>query len=81
VIFSDWLPGYGLLLIINHGKNFMSLYGRNRNLYKKVGEIVHQGDIIASVGQSGGYDTPSLYFAIRQNAKPVDPSRWCSKLN
>ena len=81
VIFSDWLPGYGLLLIINHGKGLMSLYGRNHTLNKKVGDIVHQGEVIASVGQSGGYDTPSLYFAIRENAKPVDPLKWCSRLN
>ncbi len=59
----------------------MSLYGRNHALNKKVGDIVHQGDVIASVGQSGGYDMPSLYFAIRENGTPVDPHKWCSKLN
>jgi len=78
VVFAQWLQGYGLLLIINHGHGYMSLYGRNNSLYKQVGDIVQPGDVIATVGQSGGYDHPSLYFAIRLNGKPVDPKLWCS---
>jgi len=78
VVFAQWLQGYGLLLIINHGHGYISLYGRNNGLYKQAGDIVHPGDVIATVGQSGGYNYPSLYFAIRHNGKPVDPKLWCS---
>jgi len=79
VIFARWLSGYGLLLIINHGNGYMTLYGRNSNLYKKVNDIVHRGDLIATVGETGGYTKPALYFAIRHNGKPINPTRWCSK--
>lgn len=78
VVFSKWLEGYGLLIIINHGNGYMTLYGRNHSLYKHEGDKVAAGDIIATVGQSGGYDKPALYFAIRYNAKPLDPNQWCS---
>jgi septal ring factor EnvC (AmiA/AmiB activator) len=78
VVFADWMPGYGLLVIVNHGYGFMTLYGRNQNLYKRVGDTVHKGELIATVGKSGGYQTPALYFAIRYNAKPLNPSIWCS---
>ncbi len=77
VVFANWLPGYGLLLIINHGKGFMSLYGRNHSISKPVGSFVHKNDVVASVGKSGGYETSSLYFAIRHNAKPLNPAKWC----
>lgn len=77
VIFAQWLQGYGLLLIIDHGHGYMSLYGRNNSLYKKVGAFVNTGDLIATVGNSGGYDEAGLYFAIRYNGKPVNPSAWC----
>ncbi|OGO94645.1 MAG: peptidase M23 [Coxiella sp. RIFCSPHIGHO2_12_FULL_44_14] len=79
VVFAKWLPGYGLLLIISHGNGYMTLYGRNHNLYKKSGDVVQSGDLIASVGNSGGYDQAALYFAIRYNAKPLNPVDWCSK--
>ncbi len=78
VVFSDWLSGYGLLLIINHGHGYMSLYARNNSVYKHVGDIVQKGEVIASVGKTGGYKTPALYFAIRYNGKPVDPKLWCT---
>jgi septal ring factor EnvC (AmiA/AmiB activator) len=77
IVFADWLSGYGLLVIINHGHGYMSLYARNNSLYKHVGDIVQKGEVIASVGKSGGYKTPSLYFAIRHNGKPVNPKLWC----
>ncbi len=77
VVFAKWMPGYGLLLIINHGDGYMTLYGRNHTLYKNVGDRVHAGDAIATVGRSGGYLHPALYFAIRHNAKPLDPAKWC----
>lgn len=79
VIFSKWLAGYGLLLIIDHGKGYMSLYGRNQKIYKSVGETVHRNEVIAQVGQTGGYEKTGLYFAIRHNAKPLDPNQWCRK--
>jgi murein hydrolase activator len=77
VVFSQWLQGYGLLLIIDHGHGYLSLYGRNNSLYKKVGDIVQTGDLIATVGDSGGFEKSSLYFAIRYNGKPVNPSLFC----
>lgn len=70
VVYSGRLPGYGLLIIINHGKGYMSLYGRNHHLYKALGSIVHRGDTIADVGTG-------LYFAIRHNATPLNPALWC----
>lgn len=78
VVFSKWLEGYGLLIIINHGDGYMTLYGRNHSIYKHEGDKVSAGDLIATVGQSGGYDKPALYFAIRYNAKPLDPHQWCT---
>ena len=77
VVFAKWLMGYGLLMIIKHGHGYMTLYGRNHLLYKKPGDKVRAGDLIATVGQTGGFDTPELYFAIRYNAQPLDPSKWC----
>jgi septal ring factor EnvC (AmiA/AmiB activator) len=79
VVFAKWLPGYGLLLIISHGHGYMTLYGRNHNLYKKLGDMVQAGDLIATVGNSGGYDNPALYFAIRHNAIPLNPLEWCRR--
>ena len=78
IIFAGWLRGYGLLVIINHGDGYMSLYGRNHAIYGKVGDIVHPGDIVATIGNSGGFNQPSLYFEIRRNGIPVDPRNWCA---
>lgn len=80
VVFAKWLAGYGFLMIINHGHGYMSLYGRNRVMYKKAGDTVKSGDLIARVGSSGGYNTPALYFAIRHYAKPLNPVDWCKKI-
>ncbi len=79
VVFADWLRGFGLLLIIDHGDGYMSLYGHNQSLYKNVGEWVAAGEIIATVGRSGGRDEPGLYFEIRRQGKPADPLRWCRR--
>jgi murein hydrolase activator len=76
VVFSKWLAGYGFLLIISHGNGYMTLYGRNHVLYKKTGDIVRRGDEIATVGQTGGYNHPALYFAVRHNGKPINPARF-----
>ena len=77
VAYADWLPGLGLLVIIDHGDGYMSLYARNNSLYQKTGDQVAQGDLIATVGQSGGFHQPGLYFAIRHNKQPLDPTQWC----
>ena len=76
VIYADWLPGLGLLTIVDHGDGYMSLYGHNERLYKAVGERVAAGDAIASAGDSGGSSRPELYFEIRKGGKPVDPRPW-----
>lgn len=77
VAFANWLRGYGLLLILDHGDGFMSLYGHNQSLYKDVGEWVQSGEVIASVGDSGGQDDAGLYFEIRHDGEPVNPVTWC----
>ena len=77
VAYAGTLKGYGLLIIVEHDKEFMTLYAFNQSLYKHKGDSVESGDVIASVGQSGGRSQPGLYFEIRQNGKPVDPLLWC----
>jgi septal ring factor EnvC (AmiA/AmiB activator) len=76
VVFADWLRGFGNLLIVDHGDGYMSLYGNNQALLKKVGETVSSGDAIASVGNSGGNETSGLYFELRYQSKPFDPLSW-----
>jgi len=78
VIFSNWLQGYGFIIILDHGSSYMSLYGYNQNLLKEAGDWVNQGDIIATVGDSGGQNTSGLYFEIRKQGKPINPRNWCS---
>lgn len=77
VVFADWLRGAGLLVILDHGNGYLSLYGHNQNLLKNAGDVVKAGDPIATVGSSGGQETSALYFAIRQNGRPSDPAQWC----
>lgn len=79
VVYADWLRGYGLMLIVDHGKGFMSLYAFNQSLYKSVGERIRAGERVASVGRSGGRSQASLYFGIRKQGRPVDPEQWCRK--
>ncbi|BBL71614.1 murein hydrolase activator EnvC family protein [Methylogaea oryzae] len=79
VIFADWLRGYGLLLIVEHGDGYMSLYAFNQSLYKAVGEPVKAGDVISTVGRSGGRTQSSLYFGVRYAGRPVDPQSWLQK--
>jgi septal ring factor EnvC (AmiA/AmiB activator) len=81
VAFSDWLRGMGNLIIIDHGDGYLSLYGHNQSLFKTTGEWVEAGDIIASIGNSGGQKNPGLYFEIRKRGKPQNPSRWCKTEN
>ena len=77
VVFADWLRGAGLLVILDHGNGYLSLYGHNQSLLKDAGDVVKAGEAIATVGTSGGQDTPALYFAIRQQGRPIDPAQWC----
>jgi septal ring factor EnvC (AmiA/AmiB activator) len=76
VIYADWLPGLGLLTIIDHGDGYLSLYGHNDRLYKAAGDTVSAGDVIAASGDSGGSSRPQLYFEIRKGSRPVDPGPW-----
>jgi septal ring factor EnvC (AmiA/AmiB activator) len=78
VIFADWLRGSGLLLILDHGEGYMSLYANNDTLLRDVGDTVAAGAPVSTVGTSGGNERPALYFEIRHNGKPQDPARWCS---
>jgi len=78
VVFSDWLRGFGNIVIIDHGGSFMSLYGNNETLYKQAGENVKAGDTVASVGNSGGIPESGLYFELRYQSKPFNPLTWVS---
>ena len=79
VAYADWLRGYGLLLIIDHGHGYMSLYGHNQSLFKETGDWVEANEIIATVGNSGGQQHSGLYFEIRYQGKPTNPVHWCRK--
>ena len=81
VAFSDWLRGLGNLIIIDHGNSYLSLYGHNESLFKTAGEWVEAGDVISSVGSSGGERKAGLYFEIRKKGKPQNPTRWCKSSN
>jgi murein hydrolase activator len=76
VVYADWLPGLGLLAIVDHGEGYLSLYGHNERLYKAAGESVTAGEVIAAAGDSGGRPEPELYFEIRRDGRPVDPRPW-----
>ncbi|WP_052673751.1 murein hydrolase activator EnvC family protein [Legionella hackeliae] len=78
IVFSDWLNGYGLLLIIDHGQGFMTLYAHNQSLFKSKGSNVLQGESIAAVGHSGGLKQNGLYFEVRHRGKAVPPLEWLS---
>lgn len=79
VVFADWLRGYGLMLVIDHGKGDMSLYGYNQTLLKKAGDVVRTGENLALVGDSGGQSQNALYFEIRRKGTPVNPRLWLKK--
>jgi len=76
VVFSDWLKGYGLLLIVDHGWGFMTLYAHNQSLFKQKGETVMQGEQIATIGHSGGLKQNGLYFEVRHRGKAIPPLEW-----
>ncbi|WP_394538631.1 peptidoglycan DD-metalloendopeptidase family protein [Lysobacter enzymogenes] len=76
VVYSEWMTGYGLLLIVDHGNGYMSLYANNDALLKDAGATVKKGDAIATVGSSGGHGRPALYFELRRGGQPVNPGVW-----
>ncbi len=78
VVFADWLRGFGLLIIIDHGNEYMTLYGHNQSLFKTVGERVAPGDVIASVGDTGGMNRSGVYFELRHKGEPQNPQNWCA---
>lgn len=77
IVYADWLSGSGLLVILDHGDGYLSLYGHNQSILKKIGESVKAGEGIATVGSSGGQASPGLYFAIRQRGEALNPEQWC----
>jgi septal ring factor EnvC (AmiA/AmiB activator) len=79
VAFADWLPGLGLLVIVDHGGGYLSLYGHNRALLKESGARVEPGEAVAEVGDTGGQARPALYFEIRANGEPVNPHPWIAR--
>jgi murein hydrolase activator len=79
VVYGDWLPGMGLMLVLDHGGGYMSLYGHNEELFRKVGDDVAAGDVIGAVGDTGGHSQPALYFEVRRGRAPVDPQQWLSR--
>ena len=79
VVYADWLDGFGMLLVIDHGSGYMSLYGHNQSLLRQVGQNVEQGEPVALVGDSGGQDRPGLYFEIRYQGEAINPTKWLGK--
>lgn len=79
IAFADWLQGFGFITIIDHGEGFMSLYGHSESLFKQAGDWVTAGEVIATVGDSGGQPSSGLYFEIRSRGKTIDPYFWCSR--
>ena len=79
VVFADWMTGYGNILIVDHGNGYMSLYAHNDGLLRAAGDAVRRGDALAAVGSSGGQERPALYFELRRNGAPVNPSAWLTR--
>lgn len=79
VAYADWLPGMGLMIVLDHGGGYLSLYGHNEEVFRKVGDAVAAGDVIGSVGDSGGHNQPALYFEVRRGRTPVNPENWLQR--
>ncbi len=79
VLFADWLRGFGLVLVVDHGAGYMTVYGHNQALLKSVGDLVNRGETIALMGQSGGQSTPNLYFELRHKGIPLNPKQWFAR--
>ncbi len=79
VAYADWLPGMGLMIVLDHGGGYLSLYGHNEEVFKKVGDPVAAGDVIGAVGDTGGHNQPALYFEVRRGREPVNPENWLQR--
>jgi septal ring factor EnvC (AmiA/AmiB activator) len=79
VVYSDWLPGLGLLIVLDHGNGYLTLYGQNEQLFRKVGDRVRAGDVLAAVGDAPGFGKSGLYLEIRKGKEPLDPADWLTK--
>jgi septal ring factor EnvC (AmiA/AmiB activator) len=79
VVYADWLPGLGLLVVLDHGGGYMTLYGHNEQLYRRVGDRVAPGDLLAAVGDAAGVGQPGLYLEIRKGKKALDPAGWLAR--
>ena len=79
VVFADWMTGYGNILIVDHGNGYMSLYAHNDGLLRAARDAVRRGDALAAVGSYGGQERPALYFELRRNGAPVNPSGWLTR--
>src|SRR5690606_18905079 len=79
VVFAEWMTGYGMILIVDHGNGTMSLYAHNDALLKEASDAVKRGDAVATVGNSGGQGQPALYFELRRNGQPVNPNTFLQK--
>ena len=79
VAYADWLPGMGLMIVLDHGGGYLSLYGHNEEVFKKVGDPVAAGDVIGAVGDTGGHNQPALYFEVRRGREPVNPEIWLQR--
>ena len=77
VVYADWMPHFGLLVIVDHGQGYLSIYAHNQDVTHQVGDYVKAGETIASLGDSGGQDQPALYFELRHGNDTLDPRRWC----
>lgn len=76
VVFANWLRGFGLITILDHGDGYMTLYGHSSSLFTSPGDWIEAGEPIAQAGRTGGTEDPAVYFEIRQNGKPINPNRW-----
>lgn len=79
VVFSEWMRGFGMTIILDHGEDYMSVYAHNQSLFNNLGDWVKGGQTIAQAGSSGGLEEPSLYFEIRKSGQPINPLRWIAK--
>jgi len=79
IAYADWLPGMGLMIVLDHGGGYLSLYGHNEEVFKKVGDPVAAGDVIGAVGDTGGHNQPALYFEVRRGREPVNPENWLQR--
>jgi septal ring factor EnvC (AmiA/AmiB activator) len=79
IAYADWLPGMGLMIVLDHGGGYLSLYGHNEEVFRKVGDPVSAGDVIGAVGDTGGHNQPALYFEVRRGREPVNPETWLQR--